>query len=73
MMFETLIIRSMNLSRHIYGSHASSTHSVTRNHLDVEELEMLFEAYFVHIDGTLNNLSTVCKYILPNFFHAANL
>lgn len=34
-------------------------------HLDVEELEMLLEAYFVQIDGTLNKLSTVCNSILP--------
>ena len=29
------------------------------NKFDVEELEMLLEAYFVQIDGTLNKLSTV--------------
>lgn len=29
-------------------------------HLEVEELEMLLEAYFVQIDSTLNNLSAVC-------------
>ncbi|XP_021804218.1 magnesium transporter MRS2-I-like [Prunus avium] len=27
---------------------------------DVEELEMLLEAYFMQIDGTLNKLATVC-------------
>lgn len=38
-------------------------------HLDVEELEMLLEAYFVQIDGTLNKLSTVCNSISPiNWF-----
>ncbi|GER43404.1 magnesium transporter, partial [Striga asiatica] len=30
----------------------------THQNLDVAELEMLLEAYFVHIDGTLNKLST---------------
>lgn len=36
--------------------------SMARNvvkHRDVEELEMLLEAYFVQIDGTMNKLSTV--------------
>lgn len=28
--------------------------------LDVEELEMILEAYFVQIEGTLNKLSAVC-------------
>ncbi|CAI0451286.1 unnamed protein product [Linum tenue] len=32
-------------------------------HLDVEELEMLLEAYFVQIDGTLNKLSTLREYV----------
>lgn len=27
---------------------------------EVQELEMILEAYFVQIDGTLNKLSTVC-------------
>lgn len=35
----------------------------TIKHRDVEELEMLLEAYFVHIDGTLHKLSTVCHSI----------
>lgn len=42
------------------GSHThTSMHSAMTKHLDVEELEMLLEAYFVQIDGTLNKLSTV--------------
>jgi hypothetical protein len=41
------------------GTRASTTYSVTTTKLDVEELEMLLEAYFVQIDGTLNKLSTV--------------
>lgn len=38
----------------------SSGHS---KHLDVEELEMLLEAYFVQIDGTLNKLSALREYV----------
>ncbi|XP_077233856.1 magnesium transporter 4 isoform X1 [Tasmannia lanceolata] len=43
-------------------THTSSTHSGSK-HLDVEELEMLLEAYFVQIDGTLNKLSTLREYV----------
>ncbi|KAH9329604.1 hypothetical protein KI387_001712, partial [Taxus chinensis] len=38
------------------SSTSSSTHSGTKG-LDVEELEMLLEAYFIQIDGALNKLS----------------
>ncbi|KAH9695110.1 Magnesium transporter MRS2-3 [Citrus sinensis] len=47
----------------------SSTSSINERddmddeHLDVEELEMLLEAYFVQIDGTLNKLSTLREYV----------
>ncbi|KAH9295971.1 hypothetical protein KI387_039559 [Taxus chinensis] len=41
---------------------SSSTHSGTKG-LDVEELEMLLEAYFVQIDGTLNKLSALREYV----------
>ncbi|XP_061354620.1 magnesium transporter MRS2-3 [Gastrolobium bilobum] len=44
-------------------SHASTTYSAVTKHLDVEELEMLLEAYFVQIDGTLNKLSTLREYV----------
>ncbi|KAI7757460.1 hypothetical protein M8C21_003192, partial [Ambrosia artemisiifolia] len=41
--------------------------SIARNgvikHRDVEELEMLLEAYFAHIDGTMNKLSTLREYV----------
>ncbi|KAI3755472.1 hypothetical protein L1987_55273 [Smallanthus sonchifolius] len=41
--------------------------SIVRNgvikHRDVEELEMLLEAYFVQIDGTMNKLSTLREYV----------
>ncbi|KAK1420573.1 hypothetical protein QVD17_22279 [Tagetes erecta] len=44
---------------------AANTHSgTTQNmHLNVVELEMLIEAYFVQIDGTLNKLSTLREYV----------
>lgn len=48
------------ISRDSRGTRASTTYSAATNKLDVEELEMLLEAYFVQIDGTLNKLSTVC-------------
>ncbi|XP_004296095.1 PREDICTED: magnesium transporter MRS2-3-like [Fragaria vesca subsp. vesca] len=41
----------------------SHTGTGTSKQLDVEELEMLLEAYFVQIDGTLNNLSTLREYV----------
>lgn len=47
------------LSRGSRGTHTSTTRSAISKHLDVEELEMLLEAYFVQIDGTLNKLNTV--------------
>ncbi|KAK6916312.1 hypothetical protein RJ641_019173 [Dillenia turbinata] len=46
-----------------HGTHTSTTHSVINKQLDVEELEMLLEAYFVQIDGTLNKLSTLREYV----------
>lgn len=58
------------LSRDSHGTRTSTTtHSATGKNLDVEELEMLLEAYFVQIDGTLNKLSTVwnCIYELSLF------
>lgn len=48
-------------------SHAKSRHSSTRSSEDsstnIEELEMLLEAYFVVIDGTLNKLTSLKEYI----------
>ncbi|KAK4477361.1 hypothetical protein RD792_016582 [Penstemon davidsonii] len=49
-------------SRGSHGTHTSA-HSTISKHLDVEELEMLLEAYFVQIDGTLNKLSTLREYV----------
>ncbi|KAG5398240.1 hypothetical protein IGI04_020054 [Brassica rapa subsp. trilocularis] len=51
------------LSRNSRGTHTSSTRSAMTNKFDVEELEMLLEAYFVQIDGTLNKLSTLREYV----------
>lgn len=53
------------VSRDSRGTRASTTYSAATKQLDVEELEMLLEAYFVQIDGTLNKLSTVLCYALP--------
>ncbi|KAK3419769.1 hypothetical protein EUGRSUZ_G00531 [Eucalyptus grandis] len=45
-------------------SRTSRASAVTaREENDVEELEMLLEAYFMQIDGTLNKLSTLREYI----------
>ncbi|CAI0547766.1 unnamed protein product [Linum tenue] len=41
----------------------STTRSAMSKHLDVEELEMLLEAYFVQVDGTLNKLSALREYV----------
>nr|XP_043630114.1 magnesium transporter MRS2-3-like [Erigeron canadensis] len=50
-----------------FGSHAFGRESrMTRGtikHRDVQELEMLLEAYFVQIDGTLHKLSTLSEYV----------
>ncbi|GAA0167146.1 RNA splicing factor [Lithospermum erythrorhizon] len=50
------------LSKTSHGTHTSTTRSATSK-LDVEELEMLLEAYFVQVDGTLNKLSTLKEYV----------
>ncbi|KAG6588720.1 Magnesium transporter MRS2-3, partial [Cucurbita argyrosperma subsp. sororia] len=49
--------------RDSHGTRTSTTHSAVSKLLDVEELEMLLEAYFVQIDGTLNKLSTLREYV----------
>ncbi|KAG4212820.1 hypothetical protein ERO13_A01G009380v2 [Gossypium hirsutum] len=51
------------IGRDSHGTHTSTTRSAISKHLDVEELEMLLEAYFVQIDGTLNKLSTLREYV----------
>ncbi|XP_022927824.1 magnesium transporter MRS2-3-like isoform X1 [Cucurbita moschata] len=52
-----------NVGRDSHGTRTSTTHSAVSKLLDVEELEMLLEAYFVQIDGTLNKLSTLREYV----------
>ncbi|KAL0857236.1 hypothetical protein Bca101_062390 [Brassica carinata] len=49
------------LSRNSCGT--CSTRSGMTCKLNVQELEMLLEAYFVQIDGTLNKLSTLREYV----------
>ncbi|KAI4375937.1 hypothetical protein MLD38_013749 [Melastoma candidum] len=49
--------------RESHGTHTSTARSAMSKQLDVEELEMLLEAYFVQIDGTLNKLSTLREYV----------
>ncbi|KAF1880958.1 hypothetical protein Lal_00022988, partial [Lupinus albus] len=51
------------IGRVSHGTHTSSTYSNITKQLDVGELEMLLEAYFVQIDGTLNKLSTLREYV----------
>ncbi|KAK7308793.1 hypothetical protein RJT34_05034 [Clitoria ternatea] len=61
---EQMFSSSNVLGRDSHGTtRGSATYSVVTKHLDVEELEMLLEAYFVQIDGTLNKLSTLREYV----------
>ncbi|KAG5019997.1 hypothetical protein JHK87_015852 [Glycine soja] len=53
------------LSRDNHGTRNSATYSVVTKQLDVKELEMLLEAYFVQIYGTLNKLSTPFESNIP--------
>nr|XP_043624758.1 magnesium transporter MRS2-3 [Erigeron canadensis] len=55
--------RANTLGRDSRGTRTSTTRSGNSKHLDIEELEMLLEAYFVQIDGTLNKLSTLREYV----------
>ncbi|KAL2244017.1 magnesium transporter MRS2-3 isoform X2 [Sesamum indicum] len=59
---EQNIGESNTFRRHSHRTH-TSMHSATSKNLDVEELEMILEAYFVQIDGTLNKLSTLREYV----------
>ncbi|XP_019444477.1 PREDICTED: magnesium transporter MRS2-I-like isoform X1 [Lupinus angustifolius] len=49
---------SPNLASKIHTSSTTTVHMEN----DVEELEMLLEAYFMQIDGTLNKLATLREY-----------
>ncbi|KAK3146131.1 hypothetical protein QOZ80_3BG0261980 [Eleusine coracana subsp. coracana] len=52
----TLVSKLSRVSR-------ASAATIHGNENDVEELEMLLEAYFMQIDGTLNKLTTLREYI----------
>ncbi|XP_071691678.1 magnesium transporter MRS2-3-like [Rutidosis leptorrhynchoides] len=56
------LYRANTIGRDSRGTRTSTTRSNSK-HLDIEELEMLLEAYFVQIDGTLNKLSTLREYV----------
>ncbi|KAH9655601.1 Magnesium transporter MRS2-3 [Citrus sinensis] len=60
---DSLFTRHNVLSNDSHGTHTSTVHSTISNHLDVEELEMLLEAYFVQVDGIVNKLSTLREYV----------
>ncbi|XP_052173504.1 magnesium transporter MRS2-3 [Diospyros lotus] len=60
---EHLYDSSNVIIRDSHGTRTSTTRSAISKNLDVEELEMLLEAYFVQIDGTLNKLSTLREYV----------
>nr|GLL35169.1 magnesium transporter MRS2-3-like [Ipomoea trifida] len=51
--------RANSPGRESHGSGSSNS----KQHLHVEELEMLLEAYFVQIEGTMNKLSTLREYV----------
>ncbi|KAJ8447516.1 hypothetical protein Cgig2_019510 [Carnegiea gigantea] len=58
--------RDSNLQRTSLAMSATHTYRPSPTHcghLDVEELEMLLEAYFAQIDGTLNKLTTLREYV----------
>ena len=63
----TLGAESLNGRGHGSAS-STSTSTTSAKPLDVEELEMLLEAYFVQIDGTLNKLSTVLSFMIIPYF-----
>ncbi|KAG0462494.1 hypothetical protein HPP92_020970 [Vanilla planifolia] len=54
---------SPTIGSRISRASRASTATIHGNDNDVEELEMLLEAYFMQIDGTLNKLTTLREYI----------
>lgn len=54
---------SPNISSKISRASRASMATIRGDENDVEELEMLLEAYFMQIDGTLNKLTTLREYI----------
>ncbi|PWA81035.1 magnesium transporter 4 [Artemisia annua] len=57
------LFRANTFGRDSHMTRTSTTVSNSTKRLDIEELEMLLEAYFVQIDGTLNKLSTLREYV----------
>ncbi|KAL8121829.1 hypothetical protein AgCh_018531 [Apium graveolens] len=55
-------ISSPNISSKISRASRASMATIRGDENDVEELEMLLEAYFMQIDGTLNKLTTVSMF-----------
>lgn len=56
-------VSSPNISSKISRASRASMATIRGDDNDVEELEMLLEAYFMQIDGTLNKLTTLREYI----------
>ncbi|XP_078160026.1 magnesium transporter MRS2-I-like [Carex rostrata] len=54
---------SPTIASKISRASRASVATIHGNENDVEELEMLLEAYFMQIDGTLNKLTTLREYI----------
>lgn len=52
-----------NLQNRVSRSSSTNTSAATSKILDVEDLEMLLEAYFVQTDSTLNKLFTLREYV----------
>lgn len=52
-----------NLQNKVSRSSSTNTSAATSKSHDVEDLEMLLEAYFVQIDSTLNKLFTLREYV----------
>ncbi|XP_017253283.1 magnesium transporter MRS2-I [Daucus carota subsp. sativus] len=59
----SLYISSPHISSKISRASRASMESIQGDETNVEELEMLLEAYFMQIDGTLNKLTMVREYI----------
>ncbi|KAH8964472.1 hypothetical protein BDL97_04G068900 [Sphagnum fallax] len=56
------LFRLASLKGHGHSRRSTATHTVNSG-LDVDELEMLLEAYFMQVDSSLNKLSLVREYI----------
>ncbi len=52
------LVRLASLKSHGHSHRSTATHTVNSG-LDVDELEMLLEAYFMQVDASLNKLSLV--------------